>query len=108
MITGILAGAFFTGIARPQQECTYSESCLPSECAIADLNHGGQKCVPKQVAYLVWDRHENCLEKVELTNQSRMEAPMIDGEPDNSKAVLLHVVATLKKDCGHVEIRSVK
>lgn len=108
MLTPMLATLLYALLLMSPQECTYSADCLASECAVADSARGGQKCVPRQKVVMVWPANEKCLEKIELGPKARMEAPVVDGEPDMSQAVILQAVATYKKNCGRIEIRNIK
>jgi hypothetical protein len=56
-----------------------------------------------QVAYMVWDA--GCINKIEVGKNTRIEAPMKDGEPDMTKAVIYKEIADFNKLCGHIEIR---
>ena len=87
------------------QECVSAEGCRPDECAVADVR-GGQKCVAKSTAWMVWDA--KCLSDVKVVEKTTLEAPMTESGPDMNAAILTHVSARFKKDCGHIEVRSTK
>ena len=60
----------------------------------------------KQQAYMVWNRP--CIKEVPLTDKVYIEAPMVDGKPDLTKAVIRGQVAIYEPSCGKIEIRRVK
>jgi hypothetical protein len=54
-------------------------------------------------AYMVWDQRCIVLEKQPST---RVEAPMVNGEPDMKRVRLIGAKATLSTSCGHIEMRA--
>jgi hypothetical protein len=56
-----------------------------------------------QVPYMVWDA--GCINKIEVGKNTRMEAPMKDGEPDMTRVMIYKEIANVNKLCGHIEIR---
>ena len=59
-----------------------------------------------QQAFMVWDAV--CLSDPKIGLKTKLEAPMVNGEPDMRKALLYALPVTYNKACGHVEIRRVK
>jgi hypothetical protein len=52
---------------------------------------------------MVWPN--TCITEVQVGQHTRIEAPMVDGKPDMTRALLLGVHATYTPACGHIEIR---
>lgn len=86
----------------PVQHCEYNAACHSDECATPDV-YGGFKCVPSQHPVMVWGA--DCIKSFHGKKDTTLEAPIVDGKPDMSQAVLLHAVLSITEACGHVEVR---
>lgn len=84
--------------------CTYDDACGQGMCRVWE--HSRFVCEPKQYGVAVWD-HE-CIDKVEVAAQSKVEAPLDgDAQPRRSEAKLTGAIVTFKQGCTwHIEIRS--
>jgi hypothetical protein len=54
-------------------------------------------------AYMVWDK--TCIQRIELTEATRMEAPLLDGKPDMKRIQMRGQLVTFDPKCGRIEIR---
>jgi hypothetical protein len=84
------------------QDCQYDERCGAGMCLVWE--HTRMVCEPKQYTVAVWDRI--CLEKAEFTENSKMEAPMVDGKPDMEHVTLKGTKVTFKSNCWRYEVRN--
>lgn len=83
-------------LAQSTDSCTYDESCGAGMCKVWE--HSRFVCEPKQYTVAVWAR--TCLDKLELSEKSSMEAPLNDdGTPDLTKSQLKHTRVVLAKNC---------
>lgn len=60
----------------------------------------------QQYVVMVWDAR--CIKSLVITPATHIEAPMKDGRPDFSKAVIVGTDASVDISCGHSEVRRVK
>ena len=90
--------------APTQESCTYDERCGAGMCMVWE--HSRFVCEPKQYTVAVWDR--SCIDKLELSESSQMEAPLDDeGKPDIAKSQLTHTKVTFAKGCQfHYDVRN--
>lgn len=87
----------------PQDSCTYSSECGDGMCKVWENRRF--VCEPKQYAVAVWDH--DCIDKVELTKDSHVEAPLVDGEPDRKHSKLSQAKVRFKEGCTfHYEVRT--
>lgn len=54
-------------------------------------------------AVMVWDR--KCLDSLELSDKSWVEAPLVNGEPDYKRMIVYKTKIKLEETCGRIEIR---
>lgn len=88
----------------PQQNsCQQDDRCGTGMCLTWE--NGRHVCEPNQYTVVVWDRA--CLDKVELSDDSKLEAPTYyDGSPNIKEATLTHVKVTFTKNCtSRLEVR---
>lgn len=78
------------------------DTCNASE--VWQPDYAGGKCVPGQYAVMVWEAR--CLDGVQLGKETRLEMPLINGEPDKKHAVIYRVLASYREECGHIERRT--
>jgi hypothetical protein len=88
----------------PQDGCDYDERCGSNMCLVWE--NGRQVCNPKQ--YKIAVLSTDCVEKVEKTPNTRIEAPLdYQGNPDASHVVIIAPKLTLKSGCDYrIETRS--
>lgn len=66
----------------------------------------GHAQVELQQSFMVWDK--TCITEIKMDEKLHLEAPMVDGKPDMTRARLFGVMTTYDPGCGRIEIRKVK
>lgn len=91
-----------SGDASASTSCQYDDQCGDSMCKI--WKDGRFVCEPRQYGVAVWTN--NCIDKVEKTMHTTLEAPLDQhGQPDLKQAVVIGIEAKLR--CSyHIEVRS--
>ncbi len=56
----------------------------------------------EQKSYMVWDA--GCLTEVSKEQDTKLIAPMKDGQPDKSQMKVLHIHVAYVPSCGHVVV----
>ena len=88
-----------------QSSCSYSSDCGDGLVKCWNPEKALNECIPKQYTVAVWDH--DCIEKIDAGQKARVEAPLIDGEPDRKHSKLVEAVVTFKKGCSYrYEVRS--
>lgn len=83
-------------VPRPQDSCTYDERCGAGMCLAWE--DGRQVCNPKSYDLAVWNN--KCIDKIEVTLDTRIEAPLnFDRTPDKNNLKLVNPKVTFKPDC---------
>jgi hypothetical protein len=57
-------------------------------------------------AFMVWDAR--CLSAPRIAPATKLEAPMVNGEPDMKRAIIHSLPITYNVACGHVELRKAR
>lgn len=88
----------------PQDACEADDRCGAGMCLVWE--DGRQVCSPKSYRIAVWD--SECIDKIEKTPDSRIEAPLnFDGSPATASARLVAPRFTIKSGCQYrVETRT--
>lgn len=93
-------------VPHPQDSCSYSSDCGDAFCKTWNPQKALYACEPKQYSVAVWDAA--CIDKIEAGDKARIEAPLVDQEPDRKHMTASGLlVVKFKPGCTfHYEVRS--